>query len=175
MKLKTSGDICEIVPSFLYLSSNQSSKNFESLQHYKITHIVNVAGKQHVPSQFIYLRSHFPDSSDAPFLKHLPAILEFIESTEKLGGKVLVQCSGGVSRSPAVVAAWLIKKNGMQVDEAIEFIKERRPGININKGFLEQLNIFRQTTLDISKFKEVDDNNEEDAEYLPYILKAIKQ
>nr|CAG8578718.1 2940_t:CDS:2 [Entrophospora candida] len=90
------------------------------------------------------------DSSDAPFLKHLPAILEFIENTETLGGKVLVQCAAGVSRSPAVVAAWLIKKNGMQVDEAIEFIKERRPGININQGFLEQLNTFRQTTLDIS-------------------------
>ncbi len=150
MELKISGDICEIVPSFLYLSSKQSSKNFESLQHYKITHIVNVAGKQHFPSQFIYLRSHFSDTSDAPLLEHLPAILEFIESAEQLGGKVLVQCFGGVSRSPAVVVAWLIKKNGMQVDEAIEFIKKRRPGININKGFLEQLNIFRQKIQNLS-------------------------
>jgi len=76
--------------------------------------------------------------------------LEFIESAEQLGGKVLVQCFGGVSRSPAVVVAWLIKKNGMQVDEAIEFIKKRRPGININKGFLEQLNIFRQKIQNLS-------------------------
>src|ERR1051325_4270811 len=134
--IKMSSDICEIVPSFLYLSSKQSSKNLESLQHYKITHIVNIAGKQHFPSHFIYLRSHFPDSSDAPFLKHLPAILEFIESTEKTGGKVLVQCHAGVSRSPAVVVAWLMKRNGMQLDKAIEFIKERRPGINIDR-FLE--------------------------------------
>jgi protein-tyrosine phosphatase len=142
--IKISSDICEIIPSFLYLSSAQSSKNFESLQHYKITHIVNIAGKQHFPSHFIYLRSHFPDCSDAPFLEHLPAILDFIESAEKMGGKVLVQCSAGVSRSPATVVAWLMKRNGMQVDEAIGFIKERRPGINVDR-FLEQLNIFRLT------------------------------
>src|SRR4051794_23513290 len=128
MKLKISGDICEIVPSFLYLSSNQSSKNLESLQHYKITHIVNVAGKQHFPSQFIYLRSHFPDSNDAPLLKHFPGIFEFNEKTKKFRRKMLLKSFCGVNRSPTIVVAWLKKKKKMQVDEAIEFIKKKRPG-----------------------------------------------
>lgn len=46
--------------------------------------------------------------------------------------KVYVHCKNGHGRAPTLVAAYLIKK-GKSIDEAIEFIKTKRPSIHVEK------------------------------------------
>ena len=41
--------------------------------------------------------------------------------------RVLVHCHAGVSRSSTVVATYLAHKDGMNFDEALEFVKSKRP------------------------------------------------
>lgn len=54
-------------------------------------------------------------------------VLLEIERYLTKGFKVLVHCSQGIQRSCAVVACYLIKYKKLNVNEAIEFIKKRRP------------------------------------------------
>lgn len=46
---------------------------------------------------------------------------------EHLKGPVLVHCHAGMQRSACVVAMYLIAVKGFKVEEAIDYIRERRP------------------------------------------------
>lgn len=48
-----------------------------------------------------------------------------------LGNKVYVHCKEGHGRSPTMVAAYLIRYKGYKVNEAIEYISKKRPGVHI--------------------------------------------
>ena len=55
------------------------------------------------------------------------------------GGRILVHCLAGISRSPMVVAAYLMKRKGMTLWAALGQIIRVRPQILPNAGFLRQL------------------------------------
>lgn len=70
--------------------------------------------------------------------KYFFECFQFIEEGLKSGG-VLVHCMAGISRGPAIVIGYLMYKHLMTLNEAYELVKEKRPLIKPNKGFLEQL------------------------------------
>ena len=57
--------------------------------------------------------------------KHLGGACDFI-TDHITRGCVLVHCGAGLSRSVSVVAAYLCRYAGMNLSEAVNFIKERR-------------------------------------------------
>lgn len=59
--------------------------------------------------------------------KHLTATGEFL-ACHLARGCVLVHCGAGMSRSVAVVAAYLCRYAGMSLCEAVGYIRERRQG-----------------------------------------------
>lgn len=86
------------------------------------------------------------DSTETNIARHFPETNAFIQQAlngdQDLGqasGKVLVHCELGISRSPTVVAAYLMSKFGMTSDQALAFIASKRPAINPNPAFLQQL------------------------------------
>jgi atypical dual specificity phosphatase len=54
-------------------------------------------------------------------------------------GQILVHCFAGISRSPTVVAAYLMKRKGMTLKAALGQIIRVRPQVSPNAGFLKQL------------------------------------
>lgn len=52
---------------------------------------------------------------------------------------MLVQCHAGASRSASIVIAYLMRKNGWGFLKAAEFVREKRPRVKPNQGFVEQL------------------------------------
>ena len=52
---------------------------------------------------------------------------------------ILIHCAAGVSRSATLVAAYLIKIHGATPEYAIKLIKSKRPCIEPNNGFMDQL------------------------------------
>lgn len=55
------------------------------------------------------------------------------------GGKTLVHCVAGVSRSASICIAYLVKYHHMALDQAYKHVKRRRPVIHPNVGFWKQL------------------------------------
>ncbi|KAG5644155.1 hypothetical protein DXG03_009050 [Asterophora parasitica] len=53
--------------------------------------------------------------------------------------KILIHCSAAVSRSPTIVAAYLMRHHNMTLREALGTIIRARPAVCPNPGFLKQL------------------------------------
>ncbi|KAB7498640.1 Dual specificity protein phosphatase 16 [Armadillidium nasatum] len=67
---------------------------------------------------------------------------KFIFNSEKVrevGGRVLVHCLAGISRSPTIVISYVMKYFHMHYDEAYRYVKTRRPTISPNINFVGQL------------------------------------
>lgn len=63
----------------------------------------------------------------------------FISQIRKSGGKTLVHCVAGVSRSATLCIAYLMKYQHMSLLQAYNYVKSKRPQIKPNNGFFRQL------------------------------------
>jgi protein-tyrosine phosphatase len=50
-------------------------------------------------------------------------ILPFLRESEQKGQKVVVHCSGGMGRTGHVLAAWLVHRHGLDVEEAVAAVR----------------------------------------------------
>ncbi|KAG1766895.1 protein-tyrosine phosphatase-like protein [Suillus placidus] len=106
-----------------------------------ITHILSVC-KEHSSTDYNHLTIPVQDSEYEDLLIHLPRGCSFIQSALDQGGKVLVHCAMGVSRSPTVVCAYLMSTQRLSAHAAIQYVRKRRPKIHPNYGFMKQLIAF---------------------------------
>lgn len=80
----------------------------------------------------------------APTSEQLEFGVATLEKLVAMKKKVYVHCQNGHGRAPTMVAAYLIKK-GKGVEEAIDFIKTKRPSIHLEKVQKELLEKFSKT------------------------------
>jgi len=66
-------------------------------------------------------------------------ICDFVESVRESGGKVLIHCRAGISRSATVCIAYLMYGGRLSLDEAHDYLKHCRPLISPNLNFMRQL------------------------------------
>ncbi|XP_059505137.1 serine/threonine/tyrosine-interacting protein isoform X2 [Stegostoma tigrinum] len=64
---------------------------------------------------------------------------EFIDGCLENGGKVLLHGNAGISRSAALVIAYIMETFGVKYRDAFTYVQERRFCINPNAGFVHQL------------------------------------
>lgn len=62
-----------------------------------------------------------------------------LDYVRRMGGKILVHCEAGISRSPTICMAYLMKTKKLRLEEAFDYIKQRRSLISPNFGFMGQL------------------------------------
>lgn len=67
----------------------------------------------------------------APTVQQLMMGVHFLQDLKKQNVKCYVHCERGHGRAPTVVAAYLIAE-GMTVEQALSFIKKKRPSIHPN-------------------------------------------
>lgn len=108
-----------------------------------VTHVLSVGGAD-PPSALAggALRVELLDEEDADLLGALPRCCAFLAAAEEDGGTALVCCEAGVSRAPAVVAAWLVKREALGVVEALAAVRFARPSARPNDGFVAQLELW---------------------------------
>jgi len=85
------------------------------------------------------------DGPPAPSVQWLRERVEFIRDQRESGRTTFVHCWAGVSRSGLVVAAYLMEKNGWTRDEALRYVRSKRPCVRPNKWFMELLSEWEDT------------------------------
>ncbi len=127
----------------LYIGAYWPQINFEKLNKKKITAIVNLMEDElyEPPNNFAYLFKGFPDDTYPPH-EFLAEILDFIDVHIK-NGKVLVHCSMGISRSGAIIIAWLLKEHPEWTwEDALNYVYQYRkiyPAKEIKEAILDYL------------------------------------
>jgi protein-tyrosine phosphatase len=66
-------------------------------------------------------------------------VFDFVERQLREGGRILIHCSQGVSRSVALAISYLMWKQGRSYDEVFAEVKAARGVANPNIGFICQV------------------------------------
>ncbi|RMC07643.1 hypothetical protein DUI87_17119 [Hirundo rustica rustica] len=82
------------------------------------------------------------DEPGADLLSRLDECAAFLGAARAGGGAALVRCHAGVSRSVAVVAAYLMKTQGLGWEEALAAVRAAKPDAQVNPGFQRQLRLY---------------------------------
>ncbi|XP_041865410.1 uncharacterized protein LOC121655076 isoform X2 [Melanotaenia boesemani] len=131
----------------LYIGDESVARDKSAISSLGVTHILNAAAGRHrinTGQQFysdIDVEYHGVEAADHPEFNLQPfftSAAQFIDSALKKNGKVFVHCAMGVSRSGALVLAYLMICQGLSLVEAIISVRLNRD-IGPNSGFLEQL------------------------------------
>ncbi|KAF9018928.1 phosphatases II [Hymenopellis radicata] len=127
----------------LFIGSLSAVYETEQLRENHITHLVQVLDVPWLPLSeddgFQCYRIDLLDKPSEDLRPHLEAACSYIDDALNGGGSVLVHCQQGVSRSAAIVIAYLIRNGGMSFDGAFALVKHERACIKPNSGFVQAL------------------------------------
>ncbi|TKS78965.1 Dual specificity protein phosphatase 18 [Collichthys lucidus] len=128
------------VTDHLYVSNVRAATDCSQLTRCNITCIVNVTETSCPPPPGVeYMHIPVSDTPASPLGEHFDEVADKIELTAGRGGRTLVHCNAGVSRSVALCMAYLMKHRGVTLLEAHRWVKTCRPMARPNEGFWKQL------------------------------------
>nr|XP_039264019.1 dual specificity protein phosphatase 6-like [Styela clava] len=138
----------EILPS-LFLGCARDSASAEILAEYNITYILNVT--PNLPNVFEkdpnyhYKQIAISDHWSQNLSQFFPEAISFIDEARSKNCGVLVHCLAGISRSATVTVAYLMQKNNWSLNDAYDFVKQRKNNVSPNFNFMGQLLDFEKT------------------------------
>ena len=91
------------------------------------------------PAEQRPIRCRYPQLNAVRCNSHHSLTKRFVMQVRSAGGKTLVHCVSGVSRSASLCLAYLMKHERMPLGRAFAHLKSRRPSIRPNTGFFTQL------------------------------------
>lgn len=151
-----------------------------SLATNSISHVLSILpGDLSIPSQYTHLQIQLTDEATSNLLAILPAAFSFINKClydtedETINVKaphkntIVIHCHEGLSRSPSVLICYLIKYYKLSLKQLMHAIKRKTGDLNINEGFMRQLELFEQIKGDL--------NDDKYRNFLMEFSKDIKQ
>lgn len=157
---RTSGrvDQASKIADFLFLGSVNDAQDPVQLARNHIRYIINVSNEEYwtVDKNVVVYPFRIDDTMNAnitPLFKATRTIIERVRREHyeaKVAGSdsppcVLVHCQKGISRSPTIVMAYLIYRNGWSLSEAMQHVTRRRPIVEPNLGFMDALKQFQES------------------------------
>ncbi|KAF7303570.1 hypothetical protein MIND_00586300 [Mycena indigotica] len=126
----------------LYLGGLTAMNDPSLLRQHNIRHFVQVIEAAWAPpcraddtSYGIDIR----DKENVDLRPYLEGACQYIERSLRTGSSVLIHCQQGISRSSAIVIAFLIRNHGMTYDSALAYVKRKRACVKPNPGFARAL------------------------------------
>merc|ERR1711884_992943 len=138
------------VADFLFLGNINDAANSETLTALGIDHVLNVTAvtpSYKMSNKITYKQLLAADNGSQNIKQYFDEAFLFIDAAKKSGGSVLIHCQAGVSRSPTIAIAYLIKYFSMKMLDAYQYIKIKRSIISPNLNFMGQLLEFEQSIL----------------------------
>ncbi|XP_041847811.1 dual specificity protein phosphatase 18 [Melanotaenia boesemani] len=130
--------LSQVTPT-LFLSGADAPLNAALMSRKGITLIVNATLNHACPTYpgVECVRVPVCDLPSARLGDHFDQVAERIHSNR--AGGTLVHCAAGMSRSPALVMAYLMRYRSVTLSQAHRWVQESRPFVRLNAGFWEQL------------------------------------
>jgi len=145
----------DLILDYLYLGGRKGAKNRGLLRQRNIRHIINMTPPRNVDElagcpnffekekELTYLRCPIFDGISEDIAQFFDRCIAFIQKG-RAWGNVLVHCNRGVSRSSSIIVAYLMKRKGLGLKEALEFTKGKRGVVRPNTAFIKQLEEYEQ-------------------------------
>lgn len=133
-----------ILPEKLFLGDIGYTYDSEFLIEYNIKHIITILENDHKTKAMVDLHINhvlikLDDNETEPIYDIFDFSSNYIHKALEKNENVLVHCFAGVSRSPTLVIAYLIKYQKMRFEQAFEFVRNARIQICPNEGFIKAL------------------------------------
>jgi protein-tyrosine phosphatase len=93
-------------------------------------------------SRLLIYEEDVPGTELAPYFAECSAFIQQALAS-RTGAAVLVHCIAGRSRSATIVAAHLMRTEGLDAAAAIAAVAKARPDVSPNPGFVAQLRAYR--------------------------------
>ncbi len=124
----------------IYIGNSLNASNYYELEDYNITHVINVSEEisNYFPDDMDYLRISVSDTNDASLESYFGRALRFIQEAGD-DSNIFIHCFMGSSRSATIVVLYLMKYHKMSFNQAYKFLKNKRPVVNMNVSFAEEL------------------------------------
>ncbi|KAL6787221.1 protein-tyrosine phosphatase-like protein [Trichoderma sp. SZMC 28012] len=132
-----------VFPPSIFIGPVSAASSVQLLQTNSISHVLSIGASpsSKVPG-VVYDRVSITDSPSSSIAKICDNACDIIETalqSNNGSGRILVHCSAGISRSPTVVTAYLMKHHNMSLRAALGQIVRARPQASPNPGFLQEL------------------------------------
>ncbi|KAF9671773.1 hypothetical protein SADUNF_Sadunf12G0083400 [Salix dunnii] len=134
-----------LITNTLFIGGTLAARSVYTLQHVGVTHILclcaNEIGQsesQH-PDLFQYKNFSISDHEDSNISSIFGEASDFIDHVESIGGRVLVHCFEGRSRSATLVLAYLMLRKKFTLLEAWNALRRAHRRAQPNDGFARVL------------------------------------
>ncbi|KAG8180241.1 hypothetical protein JTE90_017642 [Oedothorax gibbosus] len=150
------------VTDHLFISSMRSV-NVAALQRKGITCIINCSllVPNYEIEAFRYVPITIEDNEKADISQFFEEVSCIIHEEHAAGGRTLVYCVAGISRSATLCIAYLMKYQDMTLRNAFRHLRSRRRIIRPNNGFFQKLieyerHLYNQTTVEMVRVPNAD-------------------
>ena len=159
-------DISKITDT-IYLGNMEAAFNYKKLKKLgirKVLTVMSAFGNHYHENTFVHKSIDVTDDYETNLIRYFKECLLFIDGYDK----VFVHCAAGMSRSPTIVIAYLMWKKKLSLNDAIKFVKNKRPEISPNLNFMRQLQTFQELlikkdyNIDNINFNKIKINNKND-------------
>lgn len=136
------------ITDHLYLCS-LNALTLKRLRHMGITQVISVMPES-IPVDIIsqvdrHIQIPVDDIDYSNLRAHFDEVGDRIAREARRGGKTVVHCMAGVSRSATIVLAYLMKHQGLNLWQAYNKVIAARPCIQPNIGFWRQLMAYEES------------------------------
>lgn len=129
-----------VFEDWLFVGSERAASNLTSLREHGITHIFSAIGPSRVNYSGVEYDWVRMDDICSQRLDHgIDVFMKFVLGARMKGGKVLVHCKAGISRSVSMILAYMIIARNIVPEIALRMVRLRRPQACPNDGFWLQL------------------------------------
>ncbi|CAL5420603.1 unnamed protein product [Camellia sinensis] len=133
-------EICKVYAGDSELEDVSGDSSKSSLSPEKLLYSLEYAGND---LKLVRMAVPLRDTENENLLDYLDVCLDFIDKNRK-EGFVLVHCFAGVSRSAAIITAYLTRTEQLSQEDALESLQKSCEFVCPNDGFLEQLKMFEE-------------------------------
>jgi protein-tyrosine phosphatase len=129
----------QILDSWLFQGNLKQADDSVMLESLSITHIINVTDQISFDRSREILDIPSKDSLSIDLSKSFDTTNAFLDKCHHQGGRALVHCQRGVSRSSTIILAYLMHLNKWTLLQAFDYLFNIRPQISPNHVLLLQL------------------------------------